>query len=144
VTDGVEPEIRVVVIRDDSDVGTARRCARELAARHGLAGVEIEALATAVTEIARNIVVHAGLGEIRIAPATGAPRRGVVVTAIDAGPGIARVEQAMQDGFSTTGSLGFGLPGAKRLVDDFEIESTVGEGTRITLRKWAADSTRMP
>ena len=131
-------ELRVRV-SDESDVVIARQRTRELAALQGLSTAAIEALATAVSEIARNIVVHAGSGEIRIAPAVGGGNRGVIVTALDLGPGIADIAQAMQDGFSTTGSLGFGLPGARRLVNEFEIESTVGEGTRITLRSWATD-----
>ena len=131
-------EVRVRV-SDESDVTIARQRTRELAALQGLSTAAIEALATAVSEIARNIVVHAGSGEIRIAPAVGGGNRGVIVTALDLGPGIADIAQAMQDGFSTTGSLGFGLPGARRLVNEFEIESTVGEGTRITLRSWATD-----
>jgi serine/threonine-protein kinase RsbT len=81
--------------------------------------------------------MHAGTGELTFTTATDARGRGVIVTALDAGPGIEHVEQAMQDGFSTTRSLGFGLPGARRLVDEFEIDSTVGVGTSVTLRKWA-------
>ena len=127
-----------VFIRDESDVAVARRRARELASQQGLSEVEAEALATAVTEIARNIVVHAGGGEILFERVVDAPRRGVVVIARDTGPGIPDVEQAMQDGFSTKRGLGFGLPGARRLVDKFEIESKAGAGTTVTLRKWAA------
>jgi serine/threonine-protein kinase RsbT len=127
--------IRVRIV-DESDVVIARRRTRELAAQEGLPEAATEALATAVTEIARNALVHAGGGEVLIA-AVAAPRgRGVTVIAVDAGPGIADVDQAMQDGFSTTGSLGFGLPGARRLVDEFAIESTPGAGTRVTLRSW--------
>ena len=132
-----EAQVRVF-IRDESDVAVARRRARELASQQGLSEVEAEALATAVTEIARNIVVHAGGGEILFERVVDAPRRGVVVIARDTGPGIPDVEQAMQDGFSTKRGLGFGLPGARRLVDKFEIESKAGAGTTVTLRKWAA------
>ena len=132
-----EAQVRVF-IRDESDVAVARRRARELASQQGLSEVESEALATAVTEIARNIVVHAGGGEILFERVVDAPRRGVVVIARDTGPGIPDVEQAMQDGFSTKRGLGFGLPGARRLVDKFEIESKAGAGTTVTLRKWAA------
>ena len=131
-----------VFIRDESDVAVARRRARELASQQGLSEVEAEALATAVTEIARNIVVHAGGGEILFERVVDAPRRGVVVIARDTGPGIPDVEQAMQDGFSTKGGLGFGLPGARRLVDEIEIESKAGAGTTVTLRKWAAAKSR--
>jgi serine/threonine-protein kinase RsbT len=137
--DRATPGSRVrVPIRDDSDVVVARRRTRELASQQGLSVTEAEALATAVTEIARNIVVHAGYGEILFGLLVDEPRRGVMVTARDNGPGISHIEQALQDGFSTKGGLGFGLPGARRLVDEFEIESTVGAGTTVTLRKWAS------
>jgi serine/threonine-protein kinase RsbT len=130
-------EVRVRV-SDESDVAIARQRTREVAARQGLSGAATEALTTAVSEIARNIVVHAGAGEIWIAAVVEPDRRGVVVTALDTGPGIADLAEAMRDGFSSTGSLGFGLPGARRLVGEFEIESTVDRGTRVTLRSWAS------
>jgi serine/threonine-protein kinase RsbT len=130
----------LVRVSHESDVAAARQRTRELAARQGLTAAATEALATAVSEIAYNIVVHAGSGQIRIAAVVERCRRGVIVIAQDFGPGISDIAQAMQDGFSTAGSLGFGLPGARRLVDGFEIESTVGEGTRVTLRSWATDA----
>jgi serine/threonine-protein kinase RsbT len=126
-------------VRHESDIVAARRQVRELGARQGLSGAAIEALATAVTEMARNLVVHAGSGEVLFATAEDAWRRGVVVTVRDDGPGIADIEQAMQDGFSTKGGgLGSGLPGARRLVDEFHIESDLGSGTTITMQQWAA------
>ena len=131
-----------VYVRDDTDVFVARRCSREFASRQGLSRAEAEALATAVTEVARNIVVHAGAGEMHFGAVESVPKRGVIVTARDAGAGIPHVEQAMQDGFSTKGGLGFGLPGARRLVDQFEIHSTVGEGTTVKLWKWAQGEAR--
>src|SRR4051794_3569789 len=94
VSDGACAEIHVI-IRDESDLVTARRHVRELAAQQGLAEVAIAALATAVTEVASNLVVHAGGGEIRVAPARDARRRGVIVTALDAGPGIRDIDLAM-------------------------------------------------
>src|SRR5258706_14189078 len=122
--DQASPENRVcVLIRDESDVVVARRRSRELAAQQGLSEAAAEALATAVTEIARNIVVHAQSGEMLFGALADSARRGVIVTARDAGSGIRDVEQAMQDGYSTRGGLGFGLPGARRLLDEFEIES---------------------
>jgi serine/threonine-protein kinase RsbT len=137
------PSFRVCVhIRDETDVVVARRRTRELAAHQGLSEAEAEALATAVTEIARNIVVHAGSGEMRFGVVDEATRRGVVVNARDTGSGIPQIEEAMQDGFSTRGGLGFGLPGARRLVDEFEIESEVGAGTTVTLWKWAVAESR--
>jgi serine/threonine-protein kinase RsbT len=131
----------LVRVSDESDVVIARQRTRELAARQGLSAATIEALVTAVSEIAYNIVVHAATGQIRIA-AVERRSRGVVVTALDTGPGIADIAEAMQDGFSTAGSLGFGLPGARRLVHEFEIESKVGEGTRVTLLSWASRERR--
>jgi serine/threonine-protein kinase RsbT len=125
-------------VSDESDVMIARQRTRELAAQQGMSPAVTEALATAVSEVTRNIVVHAGSGEIRIATAVRGRDRGVIVTALDSGPGITDIAQAMQDGFSTTGSLGFGLPGARRLVNEFEIESTVRQGTRVTLRSWTS------
>jgi serine/threonine-protein kinase RsbT len=118
----------------------ARRTVRELGEEQGLVGSAIEAMATAVTEIGRNMVVHGGGGELLLGTTRAAdpPRSGIIVTATDTGPGIAHVELALGDGYSTVGSLGLGLPSARRLVDEFEIRSTVGQGTTVTLRKWAS------
>ncbi|HSI51739.1 MAG TPA: anti-sigma regulatory factor [Ideonella sp.] len=139
MTDRPPPATRYsVFVSHESDVAVARRRARELAAQQGLSEVRSEALATAVTELARNIVVHARSGELQFSAVGNAPRRGVVVTARDAGPGIEDVEQVMQDGFSTAQGLGLGLPSARRLVDEFEIESEIGTGTTITLRQWTS------
>lgn len=131
-----------VYVRDDTDVFVARRCSREFAVRQGLSHAEAEALATAVTEVARNIIVHARLGEMHFGALELVSKRGVIVTARDAGEGIPHVEEAMQDGFSTKGGLGFGLPGARRLVDQFEIHSRAGEGTTVILWKWALGEAR--
>ena len=131
-----------VRVHHESDVVVARRCVRQLAAQQGLCEREAEALATAVTEIARNIVVHAGSGEVLLQAISEPPRRGVQVVAHDGGPGIADIERAMQDGFSTRDGLGYGLPGARRLVDRFQIESTVGVGTTVTLWQWASSEPR--
>ena len=127
-------------ITHESDVVVARAKVRDLALQAGLSEPAVAELATAVSEIARNIVVHAGDGELSIATAGDSMRRGVVVTARDRGPGIADVARAMHDGHSTGTGLGLGLPSAERLVDEFEIESTVGSGTTVTLRKWARAS----
>jgi len=126
-----------VRVHHESDVAIARLRVFELATRHGLAEPAAAALATAVTEVARNMIAHAGGGNIAAIAVEETGRRGVLVTGCDDGPGIDDIDRAMTDGFSTTGSLGLGLPGARRLVDEFEIESRVGVGTRVTLRKWA-------
>lgn len=128
-----------VTIRDESDVATARQQARVLGVQQGLSDARIAALATAVTEIARNILMHAGSGEMSFVAATQAPRRGIVVVARDWGPGIADIAQAMKDGYSTGRGLGMGLAGAQRLVDEFEIESAPGAGVTVTLTQWGDD-----
>jgi len=125
-----------VAIDHESDIVTARLKARELAAKVGFSGSDLTIIATAISEIARNIVVYAEHGEITLSPVQQGGKRGVLVVAHDDGPGIPDVEQAMRDGFSTGSSLGLGLPGARRLMDEFEIASEVGKGTTITMRKW--------
>ena len=93
-------------------------------------------IATAVSEVARNIVEYAGVGEVLLSVVQNSVRRGLQVVGRDQGPGIADIDQAMQDGYSTSQGLGLGLPGSRRLVDEFHIESKVGLGTIVTLRKW--------
>lgn len=129
-----------VFVSGASDADWARYTVHELAVREGFQETRAVALATAVSEIARNIVVHAGRGKLSVAPITDGLRHGIVVVARDEGPGIPDIDRAMQDGYSTKGSLGLGLSGAKRLVDKFEIESIVGEGATITLTQWAQDA----
>jgi len=127
--------MRVAVSRD-ADIVTARQLGRELAAKAGFAGSDLTLIATAISEVARNIISYAETGEIVLDLATRDGRQGLLVVAQDHGPGIANVEQAMQDGFSTGKSLGLGLPGARRLMDDFEIVSELGKGTTVTMHKW--------
>ncbi len=128
-----------VPIREESDVAIARQCARELAAQEGFREAGAAAIATAVSEVARNIVVHAGAGEVLLGVVKERGRRGVVVVARDDEPGIANVEEAMQDGYSTASGLGLGLPGARRLMDDFTLASVIGTGTIVTMKKWVHD-----
>jgi serine/threonine-protein kinase RsbT len=128
-------EIRVNIVRD-SDIVDARQKGRALAAQVGFSGSELTLIATAISEIARNIVVYAHEGEILLGVVERDGKRGLSVIARDQGPGISNIELALRDGYSTGKSLGLGLPGAKRLVDDFEIVSDVGKGTTITMRKW--------
>ena len=127
----------IVLIARDGDVVTARQKGRELAMEVGFSGSDLTIIATAISEIARNIVVYAERGEITFNMVLESDRRGLVIVATDNGPGISDIEQAMQDGFSTGKSLGLGLPGAKRLMDEFDIVSEVGRGTTITMKKWA-------
>lgn len=126
----------VVLIARDGDVVTARQKGRELAAEVGFSGSDLTIIATAISEVARNIVVYAERGEIIFNTISDDHRQGLMIIASDSGPGIPDIEQAMQDGFSTGKSLGLGLPGARRLMDEFEISSEVGKGTIITMKKW--------
>jgi serine/threonine-protein kinase RsbT len=131
-----------LTLRDESDLVVARSHVRELGQRQGLSLLAIEQLATAVTEIARNVLIHARSGTLVLRGTRGERARAIrqllVVVATDEGPGIPDVAAAMVDGYSTGRGLGMGLSGARRLVDAFEIESAVGQGTRVTLEKWGA------
>ena len=128
-----------IAIESDADVVTARQRARELAVDLELTSTDQTLLATAISEVARNITTYATRGEVllSIVREPGPPARsGIRVIARDQGPGIADVDLAMQDGYTTGNGLGLGLPGTRRLVDDFELETTPGAGTRIRLVKW--------
>jgi serine/threonine-protein kinase RsbT len=131
----VIPEEKVLIAHD-GDVVEARQKGRDLARQVGFSGSDLTLIATAISEIARNIVVYADRGEVTVSTVSEGDRQGIVVVATDEGPGIPDIEQAMQDGFSTGRSLGLGLPGAKRLMDEFEIVSHIGKGTTITMKKW--------
>jgi len=131
----VADEIRIP-IDSESEIVTARQQGRALAAPLGFSRVDLTLIATAISEVARNIVVYAKRGEIVLSLADQGSRRGLVVVARDDGPGIPDLAQAMQDGYSTSRSLGLGLPGAKRLMDEFDIVSQVGKGTTIVMKKW--------
>lgn len=127
----------VVIVVDEHHVAVARRMAKVLAGTASLGRVSTFCLATAVSELAHNLVRHATRGgTITLTVLRRSDKIGIEVTAEDDGPGIPDVTLAMQDGFSSTDGLGSGLPGVKRLMDDFEITSTVGTGTRIVARKW--------
>ena len=125
-----------VAIEGEADIVTARQKGRELAAARGLSRTEQTLVATAISELARNIVVYARRGEVVLAAVEERGRRGLLVIARDEGPGIANPELAMRDGWTTGASLGMGLPGAKRLMDEFELSTVVGKGTTITMKKW--------
>lgn len=127
-------------IREEADVSVARTRTRQLALQEGFDDARAAAITTAVSEVAWNIVVHAGAGEIELDVVTERGRRTLTAVARDAHPGIADVDAAMRDGHSTRGGLGLGLPSARRLVDEFEIRSAVGRGTTVTLKKWAHDA----
>jgi len=137
----VEDEIRVA-IRTDADVVTARQEARTMGSALGFTSTDLTLLATAISEIARNITTYAGEGEVCLRVVREGARHGIEVEAIDEGPGIANVELAMQDGYTTGNGLGLGLPGARRLVHEFEIETAPGQGTKVTLVMWERESAR--
>jgi serine/threonine-protein kinase RsbT len=137
-----EPEERIA-IESDSDVVTARQRARELAAKVDLTSTDQTLLATAISEVARNITTYATRGEVLLRVVRDDDgRTGIEVIARDEGPGIENVELAMQDGYTSGGGLGLGLPGARRLVDDFHIDTTPGQGTTVTLVMWARPNAR--
>lgn len=127
----------VVRVATSDDILVARQAGRDLAATLGFSLTDLTMIATAISEVARNITSYAGTGEIRLAVAEEQLRVGLVVEAVDEGPGIAEIERALEDGYSTGAGLGLGLPGARRLMDHFEIRSAVGQGTRVTMWKWA-------
>jgi len=126
----------VVPINTDIDVVAARQKGRELATVLGFVSTDSTLLATAISELARNIIRYAKQGEILIASVQSGDRVGITVVARDKGPGIANISLAMQDGFSTSGGLGLGLPGVKRLMDEFHLVSDVNKGTTVTIKKW--------
>jgi serine/threonine-protein kinase RsbT len=125
-----------VAIRSDQDIVVARQKGRSLAIALEFSSGDATLIATAISELARNIVSYATAGEIRLKAINGSARCGIQIIACDDGPGIADVEQALRDGFSTSGSLGLGLPGVRRLVDEFHIQSAKDRGTTVTIRKW--------
>jgi serine/threonine-protein kinase RsbT len=123
-------------IAADVDVVQARLHGRELAAGAGFSTGDQTVIAAAISEIARNILMYAKRGEITLRMVPNGDRQGVEVIARDRGPGIRDIQRAMQDGYSTSGGLGLGLPGARRLMDEFDVVSVVGEGTTVRMTKW--------
>lgn len=123
-------------IKSDVDVLKARQHGKELAASLRFSTSELTIIATAISEIARNTVLYAKTGCLVLRVIQQGKKRGLLVIAQDNGPGIADLGLAMQDGYSTSRGLGIGLPGAKRLMDEFDIVSEIGKGTTITMKKW--------
>jgi serine/threonine-protein kinase RsbT len=124
-----------VPIEQGRDIITARQAGRALAAQLGFSSADQTLIATAISEMARNILTYAKNGEIILRPEQDG-RPGIVIIAYDEGPGIPDIQRALQNGYSTTGSLGLGLPGTKRIMDEFSIISEVGKGTVVTMKKW--------
>lgn len=125
-----------VAIRSETDIVMVRQQARELAKELGFTGSDLTLIATALSELARNIVEYAQQGEIILSQIKQGEQRGLAIIARDSGPGIADIERAMLDGYSSGKGLGLGLPGTKRLMDEFEITSCVGQGTTVKATKW--------
>ncbi len=131
----MEDEVRLA-IHSDADLVAARAEGRAMAQRLGFPRPDPTLIATAISEVARNIVVHVGRGEIILKPFEDADRYGLVVIATDDGPGIRDVDAALRDEYSGRGGLGLGLPGARRLMDEFQIASEADTGTTVTMKKW--------
>lgn len=126
----------IISIDSDADIVAARQRGRQLAAELGFTLVELTLVATAISELARNILLYAKHGEITMRTVQNSDKPGIMVIAHDEGPGIADLKQALQTGYSTSGSLGLGLPGVRRLMNEFEINSEPGKGTTVTVKKW--------
>lgn len=127
-----------VRIQTSADIVAARQQGRALASQAGFSHSNLTIIATAISEVARNIVEYAKEGEVIITLINDASKKGVEIVAADQGPGIADVSTVMRDGYSTGKGLGIGLPGARRLMDEFEIASEIGKGTTVTMKKWVA------
>jgi serine/threonine-protein kinase RsbT len=130
------PEESLLPVAADVDIVTARQKGRELAAKAGFSEGDQTVIAAAISEIARNILMYARKGEVSLSLVNHDDRIGVIVVAKDQGPGISDIHRALQDGYSTSGGLGLGLPGARRLMDEFDVQSHLGKGTVVTMKKW--------
>jgi serine/threonine-protein kinase RsbT len=136
-------DVSVIPIESDADVVTARQQAREMAGRLELTSTDQTLLATAISEVARNITTYAKRGEVELSMIRDdGGREGIRVIARDQGPGIENLDLALQDGYTSGSGLGLGLPGARRLVDDFDIETAPGRGTTVTLVMWRRPNSR--
>jgi serine/threonine-protein kinase RsbT len=127
-----------IAIQTDTDIVAARQRGREMAAGGGCGATDQTMVATAISEIARNMLTHAGGGEVELLLGVENRRPYLLITARDQGPGIDDLHRALQDGFTTGEGLGLGLPGARRLMDEFEITSHPRGGTTVVMRKWCA------
>ncbi|GKV68259.1 serine/threonine-protein kinase RsbT [Sporosarcina sp. NCCP-2716] len=125
-----------VEIFTEWDIVAARQLGRNEAKTTGFGTVDQARITTAISELARNIYLYAGKGKIEIERLSTNGMNGITIIASDEGPGIPDLRKVMEDGFSTSGGLGAGMPGVKRLMDDFKVESEVGKGTTITATKW--------
>lgn len=129
-------QAKAAVIRSDLDIVIARTLARDTAKSLGFGPIDQARIATAVSELARNIYLYAGTGSVTVREVEKNVRKGIEIICEDNGPGIPDIETALQDGYSTSRGMGMGLPGAKRLMDEFDIKTGDGTGTTISCRKW--------
>ncbi|HDM36301.1 MAG TPA: anti-sigma regulatory factor [Candidatus Syntrophoarchaeum butanivorans] len=127
---------QTIEVRRDIDVILARNVGRKMANEIGFGELDQTRITTAISELARNIVIHANRGKVVIREIQKGDRRGIEVVCTDDGPGIEDIEAALRDGYTTAGGLGIGMTGAKRLMDEFHVESVVGVGTTVIVKKW--------
>lgn len=125
-----------IPINNESDIVIARQKGREMAKEFGFSTIDLALIATAISELTRNVITYANKGTLSVELVEEQGKKGVRVVSSDEGPGIESMELAMQDGYSTTKSLGLGLPGVKRLMDDFRLQSEFGKGTTVIATKW--------
>lgn len=125
-----------IEIKTEWDIVAARQLGRNEAKKTGFGTVDQARITTAISELARNIYLYAGQGRIEIESVKVGQRAGLIIIASDQGPGIADLQKVMEDGYTTSGGLGAGMPGVKRLMDDFRVETEAGIGTTITATKW--------
>jgi serine/threonine-protein kinase RsbT len=133
MTGATDGEVR---IQAEGDIVLVRRTVREVTTRMGFGITDVTRVVTTASELARNVVLYAGSGVMHWHVLSNRAEAGIELIFTDCGPGIADISQAMQEGYSTSRGLGMGLPGSRRLMDELEIQSTVGTGTTVTVRKW--------
>ena len=131
-----EADVKVMPLRSDEDVVRLRQMVREQMVAAGFSLIDQTKIVTASSELARNTLRYGGGGEARVLHVNNGMRRGLALEFSDQGPGIPDIAQALKDGYTTGGGMGLGLSGAKRLSDEFEIESAPGAGTTVKIRKW--------
>lgn len=135
-TQELEKQYIHVRVETDTDLVAARHAGRMLAESAGFTSSELTLIATAISELARNIIEYATFGEIALEIVENRSKRGIRILARDSGPGIADTEKAVRGGYSTSGGLGLGLVGVKHIMDEFDLQSSVGAGTQVSVTKW--------
>jgi serine/threonine-protein kinase RsbT len=129
-------DAQILPLRSDEDVVRLRQSVREQMIAHGFSLIEQTKMITAASELARNTLRYGGGGEAHLLKLQNGMRRGIGLTFVDRGPGIEDIARALTDGYTTGGGMGLGLSGAKRLADEFDIESAPGQGTTVKINKW--------